>query len=257
MGPAEPWPPPGPAAHLPMKAETSLPPAQLTPMAPGVLCGQHFKGDARMGYGVGGQPFPKPSFAANTSFGKSSGLRGSEKKQCYIGWTLCALDIYQIPGRKWTGSIITRPPLGVLFTSWDTEALMCKEVFTSPCLPQVLLNVTRLHDEVWTLISFCIQPISPSTVNWKLPENYWSKFLQHRRGCSCVFASWFPACCYECQTPAFPLKRPNKAFTWAVSYSTAFYISFSWPFERIKKLSDICTWGKSLQLTLHANSECL
>lgn len=48
----------------------------------------------------------------------------------------------------------------MLFTSWDTEALMCKEVFTSPCLPQVLLNVTRLRDEIQTLISFCIQPIS-------------------------------------------------------------------------------------------------
>lgn len=50
--------------------------ASCTAGAPGVLCGQHFKGDARMGYGAGGQPFPKPSFAANTSFGKSSGLRG-------------------------------------------------------------------------------------------------------------------------------------------------------------------------------------
>lgn len=147
----------------------------------------------------------------------------------------------------------------MLFTSWDTEALMCREVFSSPCLPQVLLNVTRLCDEIRIFISsFCLQPISPSTGNWKLPENYWSKFLQHRRGCSCVFPSWFPAAsCYECQTPAFPLKRPNEALTWAASYSAAFYIPFSWPFEWIKKLSDICTWGKSQLLTLYANSECL
>lgn len=78
-GPAEPWSPPGPAAPLPIKAETSLPPAQLTPMAPETLCGQQFKKDARTGYGVGGQPSPKLSFAANTFLARAQAWRGLER----------------------------------------------------------------------------------------------------------------------------------------------------------------------------------
>lgn len=142
----------------------------------------------------------------------------------------------------------------MLFSSWDTEALMCMEVFSNPCLPQVLLNVTRLRDELRTFISsFCLQPISPSTGNWKLPENYWSKFLQHRRGCSCVFPSWFPAAShYECQTPAFPLKRSNKAFTWAVI--SLLFTSLSPDLLNGLRNSQIFVpGGKSQLLTLYAN----
>lgn len=145
------------------------------------------------------------------------------------------------------------------FTSWVTEALMCMEVFTSLCLPRCCqMSPGFVMGSQPSSPPSASSPSVPSTGNWKLPENSWSKFLQCRKGCSCAFPPWFPAASrYECQTPAFPLKRPNKAFTWSVSYSAAFFIPFSWPFEWIKKLSDICTWGKSQQLTLYANSESL
>lgn len=161
MGPAEPWPPAGPAAPVPMQAETSLPPAQLTPMAPAVLCGQHLKQDARMGYRVGGQPSPKPSFAANTGFGKTSGLRGSEEKW-YWGWALCALDRdieSLLPVRYQVGNGQVHQ-LG--YRSSDVHG-----GFHQPLPAQVLPNVTRLCDGIPTFISsFCLQPISP--IHWSL-----------------------------------------------------------------------------------------
>lgn len=259
-GPAEPWPPLGPAAPLPMRAETSLPPAQLTPMAPGVACCQHFKGDSRTGCGVGGQPSPKLSLAANTSSGKSSSLSGSEEKQCYTGWALCALDRdiefllsirYQIGNRQdWLLS-------GFLWECCSAAAiqkLWCAGRFSPApaCLRCCQMSpgfVTRSRP---------LSPPSAASPSAHLLVIESCQKIASQSFCFCVFPSWFPAAsCYECQTPAFPMKRPNKAFIGAISYSAAFNILFSWPFEWIKKLSDICTWGKSQRLSLYANSACL
>lgn len=86
------------AAPLPTNSDMSLPwpgsthgTAQLTPSAPEVHCGQHFKEDARRGDGVDGQPSPTLLFATDTSISKSSGLKVCEKEQHYTRRAPCAL----------------------------------------------------------------------------------------------------------------------------------------------------------------------
>lgn len=135
--------------------------------------GQRFREDARRGYGVGGRPSPKLSFADDTSIGESSALRVYEEEQRHTRRAPCALGRdavsllyirYQV-GNEHDRSFLNQASSGsaahqLRYTSPDVAQKL------SPVCSGGLVNATGLCDEMRTFVfSFCLQPISLSAGN--------------------------------------------------------------------------------------------